>query len=213
MKRSTGVIKLIALLLLISIACAQSGEILSPEEATIAAQEESSFQPSSGDTIITSGPQIGDEATVTGRSLVVNLFSEPGGRISAGEAKDSTVEIIDIAEFEGELWYKIDGAGAAGWVPSENIEAIETEGESATEGGAVTPEGPQPGDTVYLAGTRYLVNLLREPGGLMRAVQEKGTEVTVLEVVQFEGDTWYLIDAPTGEGWVSSESIATEAPE
>ena len=103
MKRNTGLIWLIVLLVLVSLACAESGEILSPAEATIAAQEQSSFQPSSGDSIVTSGPQIGDEATMVGRGLVINLFNEPGGRISAGEAQGSTVEVIDIAEFEGEL--------------------------------------------------------------------------------------------------------------
>ncbi len=128
MNRNTGLIWLIALLVLVSLACAESGEILSPEEATIAAQEESSFQPSTGGSIVTSGAQIGDEATIIGRGIVINVFNEPGGRISAGEARGIAVEIINIAEFEGELWYQIDGSGAGGWVPADNIEAIESEG-------------------------------------------------------------------------------------
>lgn len=212
MKRSTALIWLISLLVLVSLACAESGEILSPEEATIAAQEESSFRPSTGDSIVTTGPQIGDEATVTGSGLVINLFNEPGGRISAGEARNATVAILDIAEHEGELWYHIDGPGADGWVPAENIETVETEGSGDGDGEEVAPEGPQPGDQVYLTGVGFLINLLAEPGGFIRAGQEKGTEVTILEVVEFEGDTWYLIDAPTGEGWVPSENITTEPP-
>jgi hypothetical protein len=213
MKRSTALIWLITLLVLVSLACAESGEILSPEEATLAAQEESLFRPSTGDSIVTTGPQVGDNVTTIGRGLIINLFNEPGGRISAGEARGSTVEIIDIAEFEGELWYHIDGAGAAGWVPVDNIEPIEGEGGESEDGEGTAPEGPQPGDQVYLTGVGFMINLLAEPGGFIRAGQEKGTEVTILEVIQFEGDTWYLIDAPTGEGWLPSENIVTEPPE
>jgi hypothetical protein len=218
MKKSTGLIWPIVLLLLVSLACAESGEILSPEEATIAAQEESLFQPVEGASIVTSGPQIGEEAIIAGTGLVINLFNEPGGRISAGEARGATVEIIDIAEFEGELWYHVDGAGAAGWVPADNLEAKEPEGEDTGEGEAgdgetAESEGPQTGDQVYLTGVGFMINLLAEPGGFIRAGQEKGTEVTILQVVEFEGDTWYLIDAPTGQGWLPSENITTEAPE
>ena len=75
------------------------------------------------------------------------------------------------------------------------------------------PEGPQIGDTVYLGGKGYLIRLTDKPGGTrMVAGQEKGVQVVILNVTDFEDKKWYLIDAPTGEGWVPEENIVTEEP-
>lgn len=88
-----------------------------------------------------------------------------------------------------------------------------------SEGGAEeqetpqAPEGPQVGDTAYLAGKGYLIRLVDKPGGTrMIAGQEKGVEVQIVQTTQFEDKMWYLVDAPTGEGWVPAESISTEKP-
>ena len=71
----------------------------------------------------------------------------------------------------------------------------------------------QVGDTVTLVGTGYLVTLVNAPGATrMQAVQERGVEVVILDVADHEGESWYMIDAPTGEGWVKAENISTEAP-
>ena len=209
MKTTTGLLWIIGLLVLVTLACAQSGEILSSEDATAAAQEAINVaRPVSGGDIVIEGPQVGAEALLAGKGLVVNLVEAPGGKISAGAARGSTVTILDIAEHEDDFWYFVDSSGGEGWVRQENIEAIEAEAGS-DEG----DEGPQPGDMVYLAGVGYLINLLREPGGFIIAGQERGTEVTVLDVTSYEGDLWYLVDAPTGEGWIPAENVSTEAPE
>jgi hypothetical protein len=85
-------------------------------------------------------------------------------------------------------------------------------GESAGESPSV-PEGPQVGDVVYLTGKGFLVKLVAEPGATgMIANQERGAEVTIVEITEHEGEIWYKIDAPTGEGWVPAENVTTEAP-
>ena len=78
---------------------------------------------------------------------------------------------------------------------------------------AVPQEGLQPGDTVYLTNKSLLVSLMSEPGGnRMIAGQERGVEVKIVQVANVEGVLWYLIDAPTGQGWVPEDNITTEAP-
>jgi len=75
------------------------------------------------------------------------------------------------------------------------------------------PEGPQVGDTAYLAGKGYLIRLVDKPGGMkMIAGQEKGVEIKIVNMTEYEGETWYLVDAPTGEGWVPAENVSAEKP-
>ena len=91
-------------------------------------------------------------------------------------------------------------------------EAGSSAGESAEQGPSI-PEGPQVGYTVYLIGTGLLIKLVAEPGATgMIANQERGAEVTIIEVTEHEGELWYKIDAPTGQGWVPAENITLEAP-
>jgi len=83
----------------------------------------------------------------------------------------------------------------------------------AIEEGSSAPEGPQVGDAVYLTGRGFLISLVSEPGATrMIAGQERGVEVTIIEIAEHEGDLWYKIDAPTGEGWVPAENITADAP-
>jgi len=207
MKGSSVLLWMMCLLLLAGLACERAGEILTPEEATAQAQaqEASTFQTRTGEQVETTGPQVGEVVTLTGRGLLINLLNEPGGRISAGRERGATVTIQEIVVHENELWYRIEALTGTGWVKEDNIEPLEEEVEEASS-------GPQPGDKVYLTAQGFLVNLFREPGGFILAGQEKGAEVTIVEVTEHEGETWYLVDAPTGQGWVPAESITTEAP-
>ena len=69
------------------------------------------------------------------------------------------------------------------------------------------------GSTVYLIGRSYLINLVETPGSLrMIAGQERGVSVEILDSTLHEDEIWYLIDAPTGTGWVREENVSTEAP-
>ena len=69
------------------------------------------------------------------------------------------------------------------------------------------------GTTVYLTGRTYLINIFDAPGSLkMVAGQERGVAVVILDSTLLEDEIWYLIDAPTGQGWVHEENLTTEAP-
>ena len=177
---------------------------MTPAEATVRAQE--GLQPvTTGGSVEGSAFQAGDTATLTGRSFLVNLFDQPGGKISAGQERGSTVTVLESALQGEDTWYHIEAPTGEGWVKSDNLEPIEGAG---TE----TIEGPQPGDEAYLAGTSFLVNFLDAPDGRIIAGQERGVAITILEVTQLDGVAWYHIEAPTGQGWVPAENITTEAP-
>lgn len=205
----------------ISLACEQSGRILTPEEATAEAQQ-GVFQPGeSGETAAGAQLAPGDQANVIGSGFLINLLDVPGGRIIGSQSRGSTVEILESSEFEGDIWYHVDSETGDGWLRAENLEPVEGEAEGEAgeetgdegEGTQAEGSGPAAGDTVYLTSAGFLVNLLSEPNGRLIANQERGAAVTIVEVFETDaGELWYLIDAPTGEGWVAAENITTEAP-
>ncbi len=203
MKKRTHIVWFISLLLLGALACAQSGEIITEAEAT--SRAESPVVLSAGGSADAADFNIGDVATLGGKGFLVNLLDAPGGKISAGQEKGAEVEVLASTAFEDEIWYQIQASTGDGWVKAENLEAI--------EGEDLTAEGPQPGDTVYLVGTGFLINMVNEAGGnLMIAGQERGAEATIVEVTTVDDVLWYLIEAATGQGWVPAENISTEAP-
>lgn len=212
MRMRKALLFFIGLLVLVSLACAQSGDILTPEEATARAQE-GAFQPGNGETAEGAQFEPGDSANVIGSGFLINLLDVPGGRIAGSQARGSTVEILESADFEDEIWYHVDSETGQGWLKAENLEPIEGEGEEGGEEEGAAPDGLGEGDTVYLVSNGFLVNLLVEPGGRLLAVQERGVPVIIVQVFTADdGALWYLIDAPTGEGWVAAENISTEAP-
>ncbi len=210
MKARTVLWLLAGLLILAGLACSQAGEILTPAEATARAKAvEAQNQFTSDDSGAASGGAfvVGDTATLIGRSFLVNLYDAPGGRIAAGQERGTVIIILESTTYKNEPWYKIEAPTGEGWVSAANLEPVE---EAVGEEG--TTEGPQPGDEMYLAGKAFLVNFLDQPGGKIIAGQERGTAIIILQIAQHEGDTWYQIEAPTGQGWVPSENITTEAP-
>jgi hypothetical protein len=216
MRKRKSLLLFIALLVFVSLACEQSGRILTPEEATAEAGE-NVFQPSEdGESAAGAEFSPGSNASIIGSGFLINLLDVPGGRIVGSQARGSTVEVIESAEFEGEIWYHVDSETGEGWLRAENLEAVEGESAGESEGedeGESTASGPGEGDTVYLVSNGFLVNLLREPNGQILAVQERGVSVTIVDVFEAEdGALWYLINAPTGEGWVPAENITEEVP-
>lgn len=220
MRMGKSLLLFIGLLVLVSLACAQSGDILSSEEATARAQE-GVFQPGDGgESAADAQFELGDSANVTGSGFLINLLDVPGGRIAGSQSRGSTVEILESADFEGEIWYHVDSETGDGWLRATNLEPVEGEAEEEGEAGEeevvgedATLAGPTEGDTVYLVSTGFLVNLLSEPGGRLQAVQERGVAVIILQRFEAEdGIFWYNIDAPTGQGWVSEDNISLEAP-
>ncbi len=214
MRKRKSLLFFIVLLAFVGLACEKSGRILTPEEATAEA-EEGVFRPDEeGGSATGAEFAPGSNASIVGSGFLINLVDVPGGRIAGSQARGSTVEVIESAEFEGEIWYHVDSETGEGWLRAENLEAIESE--SGVEGeveGEEAAAGLGEGDSVYLVSNGFLVNLLREPNGTIIAVQERGVEVTIVDVFEADdGALWYLIDAPTGEGWVPAENISVDAP-
>lgn len=220
-RRQPALLWLILLLIFTGLACAQAGEILTPAEAT---ERATGALPGSDREGSTAGNfQVGDRAALTGRSFLVNIMDAPGGRIAAGQERGVEVGILQATEHEGEIWYQIQAPTGTGWVSADNVEPVEggeeeeTAGEGATEdseGEEAAPTGISAGDTVYLTGLSFLVNLYDQPAATARIIagQERGAAVTVLDSATDNGTTWYQVDAPTGQGWVPEENISTEAP-
>lgn len=208
---------LIGLLILAGLACAQAGEVLTPEEATERARSPAVNQ----DTAEGIGGDfgVGDTATLTGRSFLVNLLDGPAGRITAGQERGVQVTIQQIVEENDVLWYRVDAPGGSGWVRADNLEPLEggeaAEGEETDDDGAAAADADfAAGDTAYLVGTRFIVDYYDQPSPDARIIsgQQRGAEVTVVEVSQASGGIWYRIDSAAGEGWVPAENLAAEAP-
>ena len=201
-----AVVLAIGLLVLASLACSQAGEILSPEEATARAIEaEKPDIVMTADVVGGVDFEPGDEIEFVGSGYLVPLKKNPGDRSAYSHAARGDVGVVLGSQvIDGEIWYQVDGPSGEGWVQAENLEAVAGE-EAATE-------GFQAGDELYLVGKGYLINILNEPGGRLIANQERGVVVTVVGSADYEGEVWYLIDAPTGEGWVETENLTTEEP-
>ena len=200
----------LGVLILASAGCVK-GEVITPAEATARAKESRAVKikktatpggkTQSGGDVIPSGAK----ATLVGKTYLINIYKEPGStRIHVQQEKGVEVTIQDATEVNGETWYLIDAPAGQGWVKAENLEI--QQGESAAA-------GPKKGDTVYLTGKTYLINLYQEPDGKrIIAQQERGVAVTVEDIQEVDGETWYLVDAPTGLGWVHGDNITLEKP-
>ncbi len=199
------VLWVISLLGVASLACSQAGEILTPEEATASAEAAKTPKPVL-ESVSGAAFQEGDKIKFVGTGYLVPLRKDPGDQIAyshAGRGEEGVV--LGSREVDGEIWYQVDGPSGEGWVDAESIEALEG-------GGSAAVEGLQPGAEVYLTGKGFLINILEEPGGRLVANQERGVLVTIVDVTEHEGENWYYISAPTGEGWVLEENLTEEQP-
>ena len=207
----------IGLLFLASLSCNQAGEILTPAEAT--ARAEAAKAPTRAVATPSEAEkaadfQVGDTVEFTGSGHLIPMYKEPGDTVAFSYAgKGETATVLAFEEIEGDAWFEIKGGAGQGWVKGEYL--MTPAGKESGEGEELpAPTGPQVGDTVTLVGTGYLITLVDAPGATrMQAVQDRGVEVVILDVADHEGESWYMIDAPTGEGWVKAENISAEAPE
>jgi hypothetical protein len=204
---------IVGIIILAGVAC-QSGEVITPAEATARAKEARAIvikktatpggKTEAGGDVIPSG----SKAKLVGKAYLVNIYKEAGStRILTQQEKGVEVEIQDVTHVGDETWYLIKAPAGQGWAKAENLEIVEEEGAEASS------EGPQIGDTAYLTGKAYLINLYKEPGSTrIIAQQERGVAVEIKDIQEEDGKLWYLIDAPTGLGWVKAENITTEKP-
>ncbi len=202
---------IVGIIILAGVAC-QTGEVITPAEATARAREARSVvlkkTATPGGKTDVGGDVIpaGAKATLVGKAYLVNIYKEAGStRILTQQEKGVEVEVQDVTKIGDELWYLIKAPAGQGWVKAENL-SLPKEGSSAAE-------GPQVGDTVFLTGKSYLINLYKEPGSTrIIAQQERGVAVEIKDTAEHEGEKWFLIDAPTGLGWVKAENVTTEKP-
>ena len=202
-----------SLALLLVVSGCEKGEVITPAEATARAKEARAVKikktatpggkTESGSDVIPNGTK----ATLVGKAYLINIYKEPGStRIHVQQEKGVEVEVMDVTKVNGETWYLIDAPAGQGWVKAENLE-LKTPGREEASGGL------KPGDTAYLTGKSYLINLYQEPDGKrIIAQQERGAAVQIQDIHEGDGETWYLVDAPTGLGWVRAENVTAEKP-
>jgi SH3-like domain-containing protein len=87
---------------------------------------------------------------------------------------------------------------------AQNIPDIDSE----AGGGGTSSLGVQPGDEITLTGRGFIVNMLDQPGGRISGSPARDSQATLLDIVDFEDETWYKINANGSEGWVKEENIA-----
>ena len=117
-KRSFILLVTVAVVLLISsLACSQSGRIITSAEATEMAK------PTAVPTVeMQEGHQVGDVVYLVNKSFLVSLMDAPGSnKMIAGQERGAQVEILQAANVDGVLWYFIDAPTGKGWVPETNI--------------------------------------------------------------------------------------------
>jgi hypothetical protein len=72
----------------------------------------------------------------------------------------------------------------------------------------------QVGDTVEFTGTGFLVPLYRQAGDSSAYSHAgRGETGTVKGSQEAEGEVWYLVDGPSGEGWIRAEFLKAPGEE
>lgn len=204
MKARSSIALVGLVLLVVGLAC-ETGEILTPEEATRRA--EATLNPGGvEETAAEAQLEEGDSVQFVSSSFLVALHPEPGDPTAEAHiARGETGTVQGSEVYEGEIWYRVETDAGAGWVNAEFINRAAAEGEG--------DEGIQVGDRVYLTAQGFLINFMSEPGGnRIVAGQERGALVTVRAIEEVEGTTWYRVEASAGTGWVPEDNITTEQP-
>ena len=124
-KNLLKILSVLSLLFIFSLACKQSGEILSPAEATQRAEATKAAQ--TGDVVLeAAGASFvpGDQAVLTSEGHLVGLFKEPDDKNAFSYAtRGDEVTITSSVDIDGVFWYKIESTAGNGWVPESNLEA------------------------------------------------------------------------------------------
>jgi len=212
MKTRKKLFWMVVLAALTMLACRQSGQVLTVEEATRRA-EPTPFPTIDASAVVLGDIEIGADAILVGRSFIVNLLDNPEGGIVAGEARGTTVTVLQsVAASEDVLWYQVQStSGQIGWVAVDNLEAKAQEGADPTNTSG--QGGLRVGDEFTITGTRFLVNLLDSPSAVGKIVGgvARGEGVVVVQVTQVEDKFWYLVSTSAGDGWVSEDNVLDES--
>ena len=188
------------ILVLAALACSKAGLVLTPEEATAIADMEA--QATADAAIAATGDlaiQVGDRVRFIGSDYLVLMKRDPGTLLIAVQSEKGSIGVVlAIQVVDDVLWYQIEVKGGAGWLPEILIEKVEDTGEDILE----------VGETADLVGSGATVDILVAPGNSLGSVkQEVGVDVTIIQVTGFEGQVWYRIVTPAGEGWVPANNL------
>ena len=119
--------KFTLLLVFISLACDQAGDILTIEEATERAR------PSPTVVILeldVAEFDVGDEVIIVGGSsgALVPLFGNAGDRFFSSQvmAGEDAV-VLGLQDIDGVVWYQVEGLMGAGWLEEEHLAPPEGE--------------------------------------------------------------------------------------
>ena len=122
-KKLSWVLIPVLILVVISIACSQSGEIISPALAT---QHHESTQ--SANTTEVSGDAegaiylAGSTAILTSNSYLVGLFSKAGDIVAFSFAtRGDEITIIGSLEVNGVIWYKVETTAGDGFLTGVSL--------------------------------------------------------------------------------------------
>ncbi len=111
------------ILLVMTLACKQSGEIISPAQAT--QHYEATQAASSGEVSGDAEGAIyltGNKVTLTSESYIVTLFTSPGdANATSFSTRGDEVTVIGSVVFDGTIWYKVEGYAGSGWLTDVNI--------------------------------------------------------------------------------------------
>jgi hypothetical protein len=110
-------------LLVITLACKQSGEIITPAQATqhYEATQAASSGEVSGD-VEGAIYLAGSKVTLTAESYIVTLFSSPGvASATSFSTRGDEVTVIGSVVFDGTIWYKVEGYAGSGWLTDVNF--------------------------------------------------------------------------------------------
>lgn len=201
MSRTLALLLSLSSLALAVLAC-ETGQVLTPDEATQAAIL--TRQPGSqAGAAVGAQFEVGDRIQFAGVSFLIPLRAAPGDTQAVSHvSRGDTAEILEVAGLNDVVWYKVDSQGGQGWVTSNNLKLA-----SGLEASFSV------GDEAFLIGRAFLINLYDGPGSTrFIAGQERGVRVTILEVDDVNGVAWYRVQAPTGEGWVAEENLSAEPP-
>ena len=117
------ILTVVCMLFLLSLACKQSGEIITSAEATQRYEATQVAKP--GDVIVElEGAKfaLGDVVNLASEGYLVGLFREAGARTAFSYAtRGDEVTVVSSADFDGVTWYKIESTAGNGWLPETNL--------------------------------------------------------------------------------------------
>ena len=117
------ILAVVCVLFLFSMACKQSGEIITPAEATQRYEATQAADP--GEIIVVvegAAFSPGDETELISAGHLVGIFKEAGDSNAFSYAtRGDEVTIVGSIDIDGVIWYRIDSTAGKGWLPETNL--------------------------------------------------------------------------------------------